>query len=191
MALTSCSSRRRTRSAAAAGKRPALLLIDRGDGHRHLRRALALHGDFDFRHSTGDVGVLDDRGCPCGRGLPLLKEIQGRTTDFVVAADGTAMHGLALIYVLRDLSGIRQFKIVQESLDLTRVLIVPSDGLGAQAEATIRAKFRQRLGDEVQIVVERVADIPVERSGKFRYVVSNVAPGVGTSFGARVRPIAA
>jgi len=149
-------------------------------------------GDFPFiRYRTGDVGVLDDRECPCGRGLPLLKEIQGRTTDFVFAADGTVMHGLALIYVLRDLPGISQFKIVQESLDLTRVMIVPSNGFGPQVEATIRAKFRQRLGDEVQVVLERVADIPAERSGKFRYVVSNITPGAGTSLGARVRPIAA
>ena len=74
--------------------------------------------DFPFiRYRTGDVGVLDDEDCDCGRGLPMLKEIQGRTTDFVVAADGTVMHGLALIYIVRDLPGVKQFKIVQESLD--------------------------------------------------------------------------
>src|SRR5262249_6681412 len=38
---------------------------------------------FPFiRYRTGDVGVLDDRMCECGRGLPLIKELQGRTTDF-------------------------------------------------------------------------------------------------------------
>ena len=64
--------------------------------------------DFPFiRYRTGDFGVLDTRLCACGRGLPLLREIQGRSTDFVVAADGTLMHGLALIYVIRDLAGRR------------------------------------------------------------------------------------
>src|SRR5690606_41305972 len=58
----------------------------------------------------------------CGRGLPLLREIQGRSTDFVVAQDGTVMHGLALIYILRDMPQIRAFKIIQETLDLTRIL---------------------------------------------------------------------
>jgi phenylacetate-CoA ligase len=33
---------------------------------------------FPFvRYRTGDVGVLDDKPCSCGRGLPLLREIQG------------------------------------------------------------------------------------------------------------------
>ena len=72
--------------------------------------------DFPFvRYRTGDVAVLNDLRCNCGRGLPMLKEIQGRVTDFLVAADGTVMHGLALIYILRDLQGVKQFKIVQES----------------------------------------------------------------------------
>src|SRR5690606_8217901 len=57
--------------------------------------------DFPFiRYRTGDMAVMDDQPCSCGRGLPLLKEIQGRSTDFVVAADGTVMHGLALVYVV-------------------------------------------------------------------------------------------
>ncbi|MEO8346689.1 MAG: phenylacetate--CoA ligase family protein, partial [Betaproteobacteria bacterium] len=72
--------------------------------------------DFPFiRYRTGDFGVLDTRGCSCGRGLPLLQEIQGRATDFVVAADGTVMHGLALVYVIRDLEGVASFKIIQET----------------------------------------------------------------------------
>jgi phenylacetate-CoA ligase len=118
--------------------------------------------------------VLDDQPCSCGRGLPLLKEIHGRTTDFVIAADGTAMHGLALIYVLRAIHGIAAFKIVQESLHLTRVLIIPGDGLPADAEATIRREFRKRLGEEVQVVVDRVTAIAPEASGKHRYVISKI-----------------
>lgn len=132
-------------------------------------------GDFPFiRYRTGDVAVLDEGHCPCGRGLPLLREIQGRTTDFVVAADGTVMHGLALIYVLRDLPGVASFKIVQESLGLTRVLVVPGPGYAQDTPERIRGGLQQRLGGDVQIAVEACAQIPPEKSGKFRYVVSRV-----------------
>ncbi len=96
--------------------------------------------DFPFiRYRTGDFGVLDTQLCACGRGLPLLREIQGRSTDFVVAADGTLMHGLALIYVIRDLPGIAAFKIIQETTALTRVQIVPGEGFGPATSANDRA----------------------------------------------------
>jgi phenylacetate-CoA ligase len=132
--------------------------------------------DFPFiRYRTGDVGVWDTATCACGRGLPMLKEIQGRATDFVVAQDGTVMHGLALIYVLRDLPAVAGFRIVQESLELTRVQVVPGEGFGPDTEATIRRGLQARLGAGVHIELEPVAQIPAERSGKHRYVISKVA----------------
>jgi len=131
--------------------------------------------DFPFiRYRTGDVGALGDKPCDCGRGLPVLGAIEDRTTDFVVAADGTVMHGLALIYILRDLRGIRQFKIVQESLQKTRVLLATDANFNAWDEDTIRNGFMQRLGAGVKVEIERVSDIPREASGKYRYVESNV-----------------
>jgi phenylacetate-coenzyme A ligase PaaK-like adenylate-forming protein len=130
---------------------------------------------FPFvRYRTGDVAVLDESRCPCGRGLPLIKEIQGRTTDFVVAKNGTVMHGLALIYVVRDLPGIAKFKIVQESTDRTRVLLVAGPDFDPRTTERIRAGLAERLGADVAIDVEMVADIPAETSGKFRYVTSKV-----------------
>lgn len=136
--------------------------------------------DFPFiRYRTGDVAVLGSTACSCGRTLPLLEEIQGRTTDFIVARDGTVMHGLALIYEVRDRAGVKAFKIVQESLDLTRVLLVTDAGFDPAAIEQIRAAVEQRLGEGVEIRVEQVDTIPPERSGKYRYVISHVDPNQG------------
>ncbi len=130
--------------------------------------------DFPFiRYRTGDIGVLGATPCNCGRGLPLLQDIQGRSTDFVVAADGTVMHGLSLVYILRDLAGVRSFKVVQESLALTRVLLVTDDNFAPGALAQIVSGFKQRLGADVTVVVDQVENIPAEKSGKFRYVISH------------------
>ncbi|WP_432377844.1 glycosyltransferase [Duganella sp. P38] len=132
--------------------------------------------DFPFiRYATGDVGALDPRPCRCGRGLPLLQRVEGRVTDFVVTRDGTVMHGLALIYILRGVPQVRAFKIIQESLECTRVLLVSVDGLPPAQRLSIVTQFRARLGDSVEIVIEEVAAIPAEASGKHRYVVSKVA----------------
>ena len=131
---------------------------------------------FPFiRYRTGDVGVLDDRLCACGRGLPMLREIQGRTTDFVVARDGTVMHGLALVYVVRDLPGVAKFKIVQESVDRTTVRLVAGPEFDPAVVERIKTGMARRLGAGVAIDVEVVDDIPPEASGKYRYVTSKVA----------------
>jgi phenylacetate-CoA ligase len=131
--------------------------------------------DFPFvRYRTGDVGILAHEPCACGRGLPVLKEVQGRSTDFVVAKDGTVMHGLALIYTLRDLPGVQRFRIEQMSLDETRVRVVADEFFTMAAEQRIMRDFRARLGDAVSVVVERVDALESEASGKFRYVVSHV-----------------
>ena len=131
--------------------------------------------DFPFvRYRTGDVGVLGGARCACGRGLPVLREIEGRTTDFVVAQDGTVMHGLALIYTLRDLPGVERFKIEQLSLACTLVRVVAGPHFGAADEERIRRDFKARLGAEVEVRIERVAEIAAEASGKFRYVSSRV-----------------
>ena len=133
--------------------------------------------DFPFiRYRTGDIGRLDDQLCSCGRGLPLLKEIQGRSTDFVVAQDGTVMHGLALIYILRKIPEINSFKIMQESLDLTRILIVSKSALDTTTKKLITNEFQARLGNNITINIEEVNEIPLEKSGKFRYVISKVIP---------------
>ena len=130
--------------------------------------------DFPFiRYRTGDVGTLGTEQCACGRGLPLLKDIQGRSTDFVIAADGTVMHGLALIYILRDLPGVSSFKVIQESRQLTKVLLVTDNKAYHIMTEQIISGFRQRLGSEVDVQVEIVDSIPAEKSGKFRYIVSH------------------
>jgi phenylacetate-CoA ligase len=132
-------------------------------------------GDFPFiRYRTGDIGVLAEKPCICGRGLPLLKEIQGRSTDFMFAADGTVMHGLALVYPIRELAGIDEFKVIQESLELTRVLLVRGENFDEGHPERIRNALKCRLGAMVEIRVELVRSIPPEMSGKYRYVISNV-----------------
>jgi phenylacetate-CoA ligase len=128
------------------------------------------------RYRTGDIGLLSSDTCRCGRGLPLLAQIQGRTTDFVVAQDGTVMHGLALIYTVRDLPGVVQFKIEQLSLDQTVVQIVGGAAFDVAAERKIIRDFKARLGENVAVRIERVHEIRQEASGKFRYVVSRVRP---------------
>ena len=133
--------------------------------------------DYPFiRYRTGDIAVLDDRPCRCGRALPLLREIQGRTNDFLIAANGTPIPCGAFTYLVRELSGVESFKVVQESLALTRIALATGVGFDSTAVPALVDGFKRRLGADVTVEVELVDTIPPEKSGKFRYIVSKV-PG--------------
>ncbi len=86
------------------------------------------------------------------------------------------MHALAVIYVLRDVDGIAQFKFIQHALRDVEVLVVPGAQWSASAQTKITAGLASRLGNDVRIAIRVVDAIPVEASGKYRYVVSHVAP---------------
>lgn len=132
-----------------------------------------------IRYRTGDVGALSAAPCRCGRTLPLLERIEGRKTDFVLAPDGRTLHGLSLIYVLRELNGIEQFRITQKALDRFEVEIVAAPGYDRSSETKIRDGFSQRLRHPVAVNVTYPAAIAPSASGKFRYVISEVISANG------------
>ena len=128
-----------------------------------------------IRYRTGDVGELETESCSCGRGLPLLKKVEGRQTDFLVAADGRLLHALSIIYILREMDVVREFQVVQETRDRIVVRVVAEASFSKGDESSIVRKVRQLLGDNVDVIVDMVAEIPRLPSGKFRYVTSHVA----------------
>ncbi len=126
------------------------------------------------RYRTGDMVRASDDVCAAGRGLHVLGDIFGRTTDFVVRADGTIMHALAVIYVLRAVEGVREFKFLQHAVDDVEVLLIPSALWSEISHRAVIQGLQQRLGDGVRIRLRLVDEIEAEASGKYRYVVSRV-----------------
>ena len=127
-----------------------------------------------IRYRTGDVLWLSKEPASGGQGLHVIAEVTGRQTDFVVAADGRVMHALAVIYVLRAIPGIAQFKCIQHALDRMEVQIVPDASWGESARNEVVTGLKARLGEALQVELRLLDDIPPEASGKHRYVVSHV-----------------
>ena len=127
-----------------------------------------------IRYRSGDMVRVADEPCRAGRGLDVITEVLGRSTDFVVRADGTIMHALAVIYVLRAVAGVGEFKIVQHTLREFEVLVVPNAGWQESGSAEIESGLQKRLGSDIRIDLQLVESIPAEASGKHRYVISRV-----------------
>ena len=127
-----------------------------------------------IRYRTGDVLRLSSEPAAAGQGLHVIAEVTGRQTDFIVAADGRVMHALAVIYVLRAVPGIAQFKCVQHAPERMEVQIVADARWNETARHAVVTGLRARLGETLQVELRMLDEIPPEASGKHRYVVSHV-----------------
>jgi len=128
-----------------------------------------------IRYRTGDRGRLAPEACRCGRGLPSLRSVEGRQTDFLVTSSGRVLHALSVIYILREMSTVRQFHVLQEAVDHVVVSVVPERAFSAADEAALVDRVRALLGAEVRVDVDCVPAVRVSASGKLRYVESRVA----------------
>ena len=134
-----------------------------------------------IRYRTGDMVRMSEELCRDGRGLHVIAEVVGRSTDFLVKSDGTIMHALAGIYVLRAVEGVAEFKLIQHALRDVEVLVVRNTNWRETSLRKIETGLKQRMGEDVNIRIQLVDDIAPEASGKHRYVVSHVALGGGLS----------
>lgn len=143
-----------------------------GESGRLICTSLLNTGMPLIRYNVGDRARMkaSETGCPCGRNLPLISAIEGRSNDLLRTRDGRSIYWVNPIFYGLALS---EAQIVQESVDLVRILYVPARGLDPQAESIMCDRLRSRMG-EIDIRFERVTSIPKSANGKFRAVVSNI-----------------
>lgn len=129
-----------------------------------------------IRYRTGDMAQPVSGSCPCGRSWSMMTAIRGRSTDFILTPDGRWQHALSLIYVVRDIQGVIEFRILQESLNEVRVLLkIDQKRYSTDGDGKIIRGFKKKMGESVGVEIDHVDEIPIDASGKYRYVISKVA----------------
>jgi len=105
-----------------------------------------------IRYAQGDVGIEADRPCACGRGLPVLRALEGRTDSFVVNRKGEAFSPQVFWSVFRHYSSISRFQIRQHAESQLDVHYVPLDELRCQRDLPeIHRKIQDFIGIDTQI----------------------------------------
>lgn len=131
-----------------------------------------------IRYRVGDLAVAMDEGfqCPCGRGLPLLGEIQGRTQAIIFGTNGTYMPGSFFLHVLKDYSHlVSQLQVVQEVKGELVLKIVKAKRWDDDVFNNVVELMKRHLGQDMQINLEFVDNIPLGRTGKRQPIVSKIA----------------
>ena len=126
------------------------------------------------RYRIGDRGQLAPAGqrCECGRGLPLVERIEGRTNDMLLTRDGRKVFWLNPVFYGLPL---RESQIEQADYDSVLVRVAPTEAFDAVRDgAVIAERLRARLG-AVRITLDVVPTIPRTANGKLRGVICHLA----------------
>lgn len=124
-----------------------------------------------IRYKIGDKMIPGSEQCSCGRSMPVIKEIVGRTEDVVIGKDGREM--VRFHSVFYGLEKIKKAQVIQEEIENIHIKIEAETSLTKNEESVIRERVISQLGD-VNITIEETSSIPLNRNGKFQAVISKV-----------------
>jgi phenylacetate-CoA ligase len=129
---------------------------------------------FPFiRYEAGDTAVWQDgKGCACGRNSAVILRVEGRCDDYIVTPEGARI--ARLDYLFKDAMNVNEAQIIQEQLGELTIRLVRRDAYSEKDEMEIRRDIRSWLSPSLEVRFEYVPEIPRERNGKFRAVLSRL-----------------
>lgn len=125
-----------------------------------------------IRYRVGDVGILDDERCSCGRVFPLLKGIEGRIVDCFTLPNGKSVPPKVIMNAVQGTFGVSRYQVVQESRSKVTVCLMRKENDPEVSVEELTARLGQVIGDEVE--VEILAGTRENLKAKFRPVVSRL-----------------
>jgi phenylacetate-CoA ligase len=128
-----------------------------------------------IRYAIGDYAVAADGPCPCGRTLPRLARIAGRTRNVFTFADGSQKWPWMRRRQLSQLIPAQQFQIIQTALDTIEIRYVPKAGDPPDV-ATVQRFIREFFHPDLTVTIHAVAEILPSSSGKMEDYISLVTP---------------
>jgi phenylacetate-CoA ligase len=119
---------------------------------------------------------VSDKKCDCGRELPLLKEIVGRTTDILEFPNNMVVSGAAVVDMFKYFSDkIRKYQVIQKKEDEILIKIVKDTAYSKMDSELIIKAFQSHVGKNIEINIEFVERIQTTKAGKWKCIVREVA----------------
>lgn len=148
-----------------------------------------------IRYAIDDLGALSGERCACGRGLPLLDHVVGRSSDQLVLPSGRALLMWTFTTLFRLTPGIDAFQVRQVAADHLVVSLVPGAKFGylpaggddvhelgafvgpQGAVDYLRQRIESQVRGEATVdfqLVERISSGP---AGKRRFFMADASAG--------------
>lgn len=129
-----------------------------------------------LRYVIGDYAEVGEP-CACGRGLPVLTRILGRTRNLLTLPDGRQLRPSMGILDYETVAPVRQAQLIQRSLEHIEVRLVTSAVPSKAQEQALTALIQARLGYPFRVTLTYVDALSRSRGGKFEDFISEVTDG--------------
>jgi len=126
-----------------------------------------------IRYDTGDLGHIILESCCCGRGFRLLQNITGRQQEILFTPEGKNIHGEFFTHIFWEIQGVKEFQVVQKTLNKIIIKIVPENDFDEIQLVRIREYIKNRSrGWDVEFNL--VDKISRTRAGKYKFVINEM-----------------
>lgn len=129
-----------------------------------------------IRYKNEDIARMSKTPCPCGRPSPVIEELMGRSSDLIITKRKEIIHGEFFTHLFYGTNDIRQFQVHQKTLKHLIIRYVSVKGPLDDFMQDVAEKIREKIGQDVQISIELCKEIPIPKSGKHRFTISDVKP---------------
>jgi phenylacetate-CoA ligase len=126
-----------------------------------------------IRYDLGDIGSMSAAQPVCRKPFPLMKDIAGRNDAYLLLPGGRVLPPLFFFGIMKPVRHMQKWKVVQTSLNHIAVYVVPGIEFSRHEEDLIAARCRRQI-PELKVSIQTVQNIPRDRSGKIRSVISHV-----------------
>jgi phenylacetate-CoA ligase len=151
-------------------------VIESNDNNEMIVTSFTTHGTPLVRYNIGDIIKWKEGACNCGSCHPLVESIEGRNVDYLVRQDGRKISLSHLADVIKGIpNSITKMQFIQENED-TIVVKIETDKLlfNVEHQEKMMIELRYRFGDEMNIEIREVTNIPKQKSGKYALIKNRI-----------------
>ncbi len=128
-----------------------------------------------IRYKIGDMAVPSKlKKCPCGRGMPLIEKVVGRTVNLFKTKKGELIDGLYFNTTIWKRKWAHSYQIIQEDYNLVLYKIKINEKPEESELKEVENLVKKVMGDGCKVKFEFVKEIKPTKSGKYLYTISKI-----------------
>ena len=126
-----------------------------------------------LRYDTGDLAIVENTKCSCGRVSTIVKNIIGRNDVYIKSSSGLKIPTVNFYTLFENFPEIIQWQIIQRNLDLIEVIIKSFDIL-PETLTNIEVQLKKRLPIEIKVKINTTGNFVQKNEGKINPFISEI-----------------